>query len=63
MDAARHRTELAAVERQLAELLDDSAGEIGVQATAYRSLIWDSKAHVRAATEALARFTDTVKEG
>jgi hypothetical protein len=56
MDAARHRTVLADVERQLAELLDESAGGIGVQVTAYRALIWDAKAHVRAATEALKRM-------
>lgn len=56
MDGARHEVVLLSVQRQLEQLLDESAGRIGHQVTMYRSLIWQAKATVKAATEALERI-------
>lgn len=56
MDRSRHEVVLLSVQRQLEQLLDESAGRIGHEATAYRSLIWQAKATVKAAGEALRRL-------
>jgi hypothetical protein len=56
MDPADHQQTLTRVERELAQLLDDSAGTIGHENTLYRSLLWDAKAHVKAAAAQLGRM-------
>ncbi len=56
MDRASHQATLARVERELEHLLDDSAGRIGHEITLYRSLLWDAKAHVKAASAQLGRI-------
>ena len=56
MDTEDHRQTLLRVERELNQLLDDSAGGIGHEITMYRALLWDAKAHVKAAAAQLGRI-------
>jgi hypothetical protein len=56
MDRADHRQTLTRVERELAQLLDDSAGRIGHEVTMYRALLWDARGHVKAAAAQLDRI-------
>ncbi len=56
LDGARHEVILRSVERQLTQLLDETAGCIGHEITMYRSLLWDAKAHVKAASAQLGRL-------
>ncbi len=56
MDKADHEATLTRVERELAQLLDDSAGGVGHELTMYRSLLWDAKSRVKAAAAQLARI-------
>lgn len=52
-DGARHEVVLLSVQRQLEQLLDESAGEIGPRITTYRSSIWECRAAAKAAAGAL----------
>jgi len=56
MDRARHEVVLRAVERQLEQLLDETAAGIGHEMHSYRSLIWEAKAAVKAASAQLGRL-------
>jgi hypothetical protein len=39
MDAARHHTVLESIGRQLEQVLDESAGQIGHEAAMYRAML------------------------
>ena len=56
MDRDDHQATLGRVARELNQLLDDSAGQIGHEATLYRSLLWDARGHVKAAARLLERI-------
>ncbi len=56
MDGARHEVVLRAVERQLTQLLDETDASIEQAVTMYRSLIWEAKAAVKAASAQLGRI-------
>ena len=56
MDREDHRATLARVERELVQLLDDSAGQIGHAITLYRSALWDARSTVRAASVQLEKI-------
>ncbi len=56
MDRTRHEVVLRAVERQLEQLLDETAARIGHEMHSYRSLVWKAKAAVKAASAQLGRL-------
>ncbi len=56
MDRARHEVVLRAVERQLEQLLDETAGRIGHAMHSYRSLVWEARATVKAASAQQGRL-------
>lgn len=56
MDGARHEVILGSVQRQLEQLLDESAGEIGDRELLYRVSLHESKSAVQQTLRALGRL-------
>jgi hypothetical protein len=56
VDRDDHRQTLLRVERELDQLLDDTAGMIGPAITTYRVALWDARANVKAASAQLGRL-------